>query len=173
MSNTMTLPALSDVNNNVLELFPCKESIKEAIVKKAGMRGKEQNILCAGAMLPKEAWTLTTAGEAVIVDVRTLEECKFVGRVPHALHVPWMCGISMVRNPGFINEIEKMLPKDKLIILLCRSGQRSVGAAEALTRAGFTAVFNLDQGFEGSMDENRQRGRINGWRHSDLPWIQD
>lgn len=149
------------------------DETKEMILARARERGASQKLMCAGAMTPDEAWALAEAGEAVIVDVRTLEEYKFVGRVPNSTHVPWMCGLSMIRNPSFINEIEKSFPREKTIILLCRSGQRSVGAAEAMTRAGYTAAYNLDEGFEGALDENRQRGTTNGWRQRGLPWIQD
>lgn len=149
------------------------ESARDAILASARERGQEQNLMCAGALTPDETWTLAKAGEAIIVDIRTQEEFQFVGRVPNSPNVPWMCGLAMVKNPSFINEVEKMLSKSSLIVLICRSGQRSIGAAEAMTRAGYTAVYNMDEGFEGTLDENRQRGAKNGWRHRGLPWLQD
>ncbi|WAW10266.1 rhodanese-like domain-containing protein [Oxalobacter vibrioformis] len=173
MSETRTSSGSPLMNEAVSPKPSVSDETKETILARARERGAAQNLMCAGAITPEEAWALAEAGEAVIVDVRTLEEYKFVGRVANSTHVPWMCGLSMIRNPSFINEIEKTLPKDKTIILLCRSGQRSVGAAEAMTRAGYTAAYNLDEGFEGTLDENRQRGSTNGWRYRGLPWMQD
>lgn len=161
------------MNETAFSHPPVSDETKEAILHRARERGQIQNLMCAGVMTPEETWTLAESGDAAIVDVRTLEEYRLVGRIPNALHIPWMCGLSMVRNPGFINEIEKILPKDRIIILLCRSGQRSIGAAEAMTRAGYTAAYNLDEGFEGTLDENRRRNTVSGWRKRGLPWIQD
>ncbi|MDR0933680.1 MAG: rhodanese-like domain-containing protein [Burkholderiaceae bacterium] len=148
-------------------------SLRETVLPRAQERGRAQKLTCAGVVTPPEAYALLEAGEAVILDVRTFEEHKLVGRVPNSIHVPWMCGLTMVRNPSFINEMEKILPKNQTVILMCRSGQRSVGAAEAMTRAGYTAAYNMDEGFEGLLDANRQRGATNGWRYYGLPWIQD
>jgi rhodanese-related sulfurtransferase len=63
--------------------------------------------------------------------------------------------------------------KDQPVLLLCRSGKRSVLAAEAAAKAGFTAVFNVLEGFEGELDAAHQRGRADGWRFHRLPWVQD
>ena len=87
--------------------------------------------------------------------------------------IPWMCGNSMVKNPSFISEASKQLGKDANILMLCRSAKRSAGAAEALTFAGYTSVFNIMEGFEGDLDENMQRNHINGWRFRKLPWSQE
>jgi hypothetical protein len=53
----------------------------------------------AGGVHPKLAWALVEAGEALLVDVRTTEERKFVGHVPGSLHVAWASGTAMTRNP--------------------------------------------------------------------------
>jgi rhodanese-related sulfurtransferase len=58
-------------------------------------------------------------------------------------------------------------------LLLCRSGKRSVLAAEAAAKAGFTNVFNVLEGFEGDLDAHQQRGKADGWRFHGLPWVQD
>jgi len=59
------------------------------------------------------------------------------------------------------------------VLLLCRSGKRSALAAEAATKAGFAHVFNVLEGFEGELNEARQRGTGDGWRFRGLPWVQD
>ncbi len=128
----------------------------------------------AGAVPPAEAWALVQAGAVVFVDVRTAEERKFVGHVPGSLHVAWATGTALTRNPRFVRELEaKVGGKQAPVLLLCRSGKRSALAAEAATKAGFTNVFNVLEGFEGEINGLQQRGSADGWRFRGLPWIQD
>jgi rhodanese-related sulfurtransferase len=128
----------------------------------------------AGGISPPTAWALVSSGQAVLVDVRSNEERVFVGHVPGSVHVPWATGTALTRNPRFVRELEaKLGGKDKVAVLLCRSGKRSALAAEAATKAGLPFVFNVLEGFEGDLDEHYQRGRLNGWRTHGLPWIQD
>ena len=127
----------------------------------------------AGGVPPQLAWELVSAGQAVLVDVRTTEERKFVGHVPGSLHVSWASGTAMTRNPRFVRELEAKTGKDATVFLLCRSGKRSDLAADAAAKAGFTRVFNVLEGFEGEIDEKRHRGELGGWRSHGLPWVQD
>ncbi|WP_133647032.1 rhodanese-like domain-containing protein [Paraburkholderia flava] len=127
----------------------------------------------AGGIAPRDAWALVSAGDALLVDVRTAEERKFVGQVPDSLHVAWATGTSLTRNPRFVRELEAKTGKDAVVLLLCRSGNRSAQAAEAATKAGFTQVFNVLEGFEGDLDAAQRRGTNNGWRFHGLPWVQD
>ena len=127
----------------------------------------------AGGVPPKLAWELFSAGEALLVDVRTTEERKFVGHVPGSLHVAWASGTNLTRNPRFARELEAKVGKHANILLLCRSGKRSVLAAEVAAKAGFTRVFNVLEGFEGEIDEQQHRGGSDGWRWHGLPWVQD
>jgi len=127
-----------------------------------------------GTVPPAEAWALFSSGQALLVDVRSPEELKFVGRVPGALNVPWATGTSLTRNPRFVRELEiKVGDKHKRVLLLCRSGKRSALAAESATKAGFTQVSNICEGFEGELDAQQQRGHGDGWRFHGLPWVQD
>jgi rhodanese-related sulfurtransferase len=105
--------------------------------------------------------------------VRSAEERKFVGHVPGSTHVAWATGTSLTRNPRFARELEAKLKKGEVALLLCRSGKRSALAAEAAAKAGFTAVFNVLEGFEGELDAQQQRGHGDGWRFHGLPWVQD
>lgn len=127
----------------------------------------------AGSVTPQEAWDLVAAHAAVLVDVRTAEERQFVGRVPDSVHVPLLTGIAMQRNPRFVRELEAKVRRDDIVLLLCRSGNRSVAAAQALTEARFRNAFSVLEGFEGELNESHQRGSRNGWRYRGLPWIQD
>jgi len=127
----------------------------------------------AGGVPPSQAWALVQSGAAVLVDVRSGEERKFVGHVPESLHVAWATGTSLTRNPRFVRELEAKVRKTEVVLLLCRSGKRSALAAEAATKAGFASVFNVLQGFEGELDAAGQRGHADGWRFHSLPWVQD
>lgn len=128
----------------------------------------------AGGVPPALAWALFSSGRAQLVDVRTGEERKFVGHVPGSGHVAWATGTALTRNPRFVRELEsKIGGKDGVALLLCRSGKRSLLAAEAATNAGLTNVFNVLEGFEGELDDQQQRGKADGWRFHQLPWVQD
>jgi rhodanese-related sulfurtransferase len=123
---------------------------------------------------PPEAWALFSAGAAVLVDVRTPEELKFVGQVPGSLNVPWATGTSLTRNPRFVRELEAKVPdKSQRLLLLCRSGKRSALALDAAAKAGFKRASNISEGFEGELNADRQRGHADGWRFHGLPWAQD
>ena len=58
------------------------------------------------------------------------------------------------------------------IILICRSGKRSLEAGRKLIEAGFGEVFNVLEGFEGELDDDHHRSTLGGWRHAGLPWEQ-
>ena len=126
-----------------------------------------------GSVPPRQAWQMVQQGLALLVDVRTAEERKFVGHVPGSAHVPWATGTALARNPRFVRELEAKAPKDAIVLLLCRSGKRSDLAAEAAAKAGFTQVFNVLEGFEGEIDAAQHRGGSDGWRYHQLPWVQD
>ena len=136
-----------------------------------------EGLAYAGGVPPALAWQLVQANQAVLVDVRSSEERKFVGHVPGSLHVAWATGTALVRNPRFVRELEAKLAKDggkdAVVLLLCRSGKRSVLAAEAAAAAGFAHVFNVLEGFEGEIDPRLHRGGSDGWRFHGLPWVQD
>lgn len=86
---------------------------------------------------PKEASTLTSEKQAVIVDVR--EDDEWNGEhIAGAIHIP-------------LNQLDARLPelqqyKDTTIITQCRSGKRSLKALELLKSAGFSKVSSMDGG---------------------------
>ena len=149
------------------------ESPLQSILDHARQQGQAAALPFAGSIPPIEAWELVQAGAVKLVDVRSAEERKFVGYVPRSLHVAWSSGTSLARNPRFVRELEAKVGKTDVVLLLCRSGKRSAAAAEAATKAGFTQVFNVLEGFEGDLDEAQHRGGLGGWRLRQLPWIQD
>lgn len=145
----------------------------ESIFQQAQKEAEQQNLGFTGSISPNDAWNLFQNHHAVIVDVRTNEERKFVGYIPESIHVAWATGTSFNRNPRFVKELENKVGKDKVILLLCRSGNRSAQAASAAFQADFEQVYNILEGFEGDLNDQQQRGQKNGWRIHELPWIQD
>jgi len=143
------------------------------VLAAATARAQRDNLPYAGTVTPEEAWLLATAGAAILIDVRTAEEYKYVGHVPGTPLVQWQSGAALSRNPRFTRELAGKAGKNQAILLICRSGKRSAAAAEAATRAGFTRVFNVLEGFEGEITADGQRGTTGGWRYHGLPWMQD
>lgn len=142
-------------------------------LQEAYAAAQQEGLKYAGGVSPQVAWTLFEAGHAVLVDVRTAEERKFVGHVSGSVHVPWATGTSLTRNPRFVRELEAKVGTERPLLLLCRSGKRSVLAAEAAAQAGLPGVFNVLEGFEGEINAQGHRGASDGWRFHGLPWVQD
>lgn len=143
------------------------------VLQQARERAVAEGLGYAGGVTPREAWALFSSGDAVLVDVRTAEERKFVGQVPGTVHVAWATGTAMTRNPRFVKELEARVQKTAVVLFLCRSGKRSALAAEAAAKAGFGAAFNVLEGFEGELNGAQQRRHSGGWVVSGLPWEQD
>jgi rhodanese-related sulfurtransferase len=77
-------------------------------------------------------------------------------------------------NSEFVKQVQAAGAKpDAPVLFLCRSGARSKAAAIALTQAGYGRAYNISGGFEGPHDAKKHRGAKEGWKASDLPWIQD
>ena len=125
----------------------------------------------AGDIPPALAWQWVQAGNAVLVDVRTDAERAWVGQVPGAKVVAWKQWPQMLMNPDFDTQLQAVVPSGSKVLLLCRSGVRSVGAARRATELGMQA-YNILEGFEGALNDQAQRGHLSGWRRQGLPWRQ-
>ena len=125
----------------------------------------------AGDVSPQLAWAWVQSGEAVLVDVRTDAERAWVGFVPGAEPLAWKQWPGMTMNPDFDAGIQRLGSGGKKLVLLCRSGVRSVAAAQRAAELGLQA-YNILEGFEGDPDANAQRGKAGGWRFHGLPWRQ-
>lgn len=134
----------------------------------------------AGDITPQQAWELLRDNpEAVLVDVRTEAEWRFVG-VPdtspidrQTVLIEWVDS-SGARNGEFVEQLTSALEgrnPEAPVVFLCRSGQRSIGAAVAATDTGIAPSYNVLEGFEGPVDEFGHRGGT-GWRALGLPWRQ-
>lgn len=125
----------------------------------------------AGDISPELAWSWVQSGEAVLVDVRTDAERAWVGFVPGAQALAWKQWPGMALNPEFDAGIQALGAGGQKLVLLCRSGVRSIAAAQRATELGVEA-YNILEGFEGDPDANAQRGHKGGWRLRGLPWQQ-
>ncbi|HLF98639.1 MAG TPA: rhodanese-like domain-containing protein [Methylococcaceae bacterium] len=123
---------------------------------------------------PQESWSALQADErAVLLDVRATLEYGFVGHPIGAVHVPWKEWPLWQVSPAFVETVRRLVPDtDTAIFVLCRSGQRSLDAAKALQEAGYSNLSNIEEGFEGSLDADKHRGTLGGWRFHGLPWEQ-
>lgn len=147
-------------------------------------RDVQEGGLAVGRVGPGEAWRrLAEDPTARLVDVRTREEWSFVGAPDlSALDRPvwlieWRSFPQMVVNASFEEEFQQKVAVDnpQTVFFICRSGARSMEAAQAAARIlddPQLSLFNVDEGFEGDLDENGQRGRVNGWKACGLPWRQ-
>ncbi len=125
----------------------------------------------AGDVPPELACAWWQAGDAVLVDVRTDAERAWVGEVPGAVALAWKHWPGMVANTSFDEDLKAAVPTGKKVLLLCRSGVRSIAAAKRATELGLEA-YNILEGFEGDPDEHAHRGNKGGWRMRGLPWRQ-
>jgi len=125
---------------------------------------------------PQEAHAfLQKNPDAVFIDVRSEMEFMFVGHPVGAMMVPWYDGAEWELNTHFVGQVKKLAGANfqkRPIVLICRSGNRTVEAGNTLEAAGFQRVVNVLHGFEGDLDENHHRNSKNGWRVAGLPWQQ-
>src|SRR6476660_6239571 len=133
----------------------------------------------AGDVTPEQAWTvLRDEPGAALVDVRTRAEWAYVGLPDlgdlgkEVVLVEWQTYPDGAVNDRFTAELDAAgVAKDATVYFLCRSGVRSVAAAEAATREGWALALNVLEGFEGPHDPQRHRA-VSGWKVAGLPWVQ-
>jgi rhodanese-related sulfurtransferase len=125
---------------------------------------------------PKDAAAfLASQPNALFIDCRSEMEYLFVGHPVGAHHVGWNDGPDWEINPHFVSQVKRLAGANhaaRPIVLICRSGNRSLDAAAALIEAGFAEVYNVLHGFEGELDDRHHRNALAGWRFDGLPWEQ-
>jgi rhodanese-related sulfurtransferase len=135
----------------------------------------------------KEAYDMWLAdkNKIKVLDVRTPEEYIFVGHTPMAHNIPfhlfnYKMAIRnneplMKANPNFITEVGQKFKPSDTILVICRSGNRSAAAVNAMASAGFKIAYSVIDGFEGGRVKDPSSSLYgkrfkNGWKNSDLPW---
>ncbi len=146
----------------------------DEILTAAQKRRAELGLPYYGAVLPAEAQALLAAHpNGRLIDVRTRPEWEYVGHVPGSILIEWTTYPSGARNPRFLDELRAAAADPRApVVFLCRSGQRSDGAARVAAEAGDPLAFNQRVGLEGARDPEGHRGALGGWRRAGLPWVQ-
>lgn len=126
---------------------------------------------------PKQAFEFLKAHpNALFVDVRANMEYLFVGHPAGSIHIPWIDEPDWKVNPHFVTQVRQAILGGASgaapVVLICRSGVRSLEAGKALIEAGLTDVYNVSGGFEGALDDRHHRSSVGGWRFHGLPWEQ-
>ena len=137
-----------------------------------------------GDVSATDCWAaLAQDRSALLIDVRTRPEWTFVG-MPRlesvgksVIQAEWQVYPTMSIDPNFASLVAEAVvraggDKSTQLFFLCRSGQRSMSAAAALTAEGYDACFNVVGGFEGPQNEEDHRGTLRGWKAEGLPWAQ-
>jgi len=136
------------------------------------------------AVSVEDAWSrLKGDTGSVLIDVRTIAEWAYVGLPDlsqigkRPVLVEWQGFPDDRQNTSFIERVTEALNplganRESELFFICRSGARSLKAAQAMTAAGFTRCRNVADGFEGPLDTERHRGRLAGWKARGLPWVQ-
>lgn len=84
---------------------------------------------------PKEAYNLIRNQKAVVLDIRTPGEAA-QSHIPGASHIPM----------NFLPREAGRLPRDRNILLYCRSGSRSASACSYLRSRGFSNIGHIQGG---------------------------
>jgi len=113
---------------------------------------------------------LETNPNSVVLDVRTEEEWNGVGK-PDAeslnsktFFISLLLGPDRQKNENFVKDfLQKKISKKDNILVICRSGVRSMAASKLLQQEGYKNLVNISDGFEG----NPATGE--GWKKSNLP----
>jgi rhodanese-related sulfurtransferase len=142
---------------------------------------------------PRAAFDFLLANrEAAFIDCRSESEYFLVGHAvlpgllaegatdpqgPHAWRPENICysdDFSAETNDQFVNQSVRFIGPNRTrpVVIICRSGRRSVSAAKDLEAFGYTEVINVVYGFEGELNDQDHRGKLNGWRFDGLPWEQ-
>ena len=128
-----------------------------------------------------EAYELQQQVGTLLIDVRSHMEFLFIGHPTGAINIAWIDEPDWEINPNFVREIRQLIlggtssleqSNEVPIVLICRSGKRSLEAGNLLISKGLTQIYNVDEGFEGELNDIHQRSSLAGWRFDGLPWEQ-
>ncbi len=122
----------------VLITFGCSDSSAEIEVKNKSISQKKEmaQAISYKTIEWNEAIQLNQKEGALFLDVRTPTEVA-EGAVSGALAIP-------------LQELDRRfseIPKDKKLLVYCRSGRRSEAASSMLIQAGFSEIYNIRGGF--------------------------
>lgn len=150
---------------------------------------KSKQTVLGKYMTAREAYEKVTEQrvKVLFLDIRTSGELMFIGGTSEVdAVVPFVeikqpiawdekAGrLALVPNASFVATVDavlqrKGLVKSDMVLLMCRSGDRSAKAVNALAAAGYTDAWSVYDGFEGDLSKDGSRS-VNGWKNARLPW---
>ena len=105
--------------------------------------------------------------DSVVIDVRSSKEWEERGIPqiePPLILLTWRLLPNMIINQDFEKTLINQIPdKTKNLFFLCKSGVRSLEAANFVAKLGYINCHNISDGFEGSSSGL-------GWKNNNLPW---
>ena len=109
---------------------------------------------------------LTTNPNSVLLDVRTQEEWDNIGK-PDGDKMGLKTYFLEIRRDAFFDFVQEFknlnISKDKEVLVICASGERSQISAELLSRENYKSI-NISDGFMGSQEGT-------GWKNNGLPCL--
>jgi rhodanese-related sulfurtransferase len=122
---------------------------------------------------PQEADALVKEGGHAYLDVRSIPEFD-AGHPAGAYNIPLLHATpsGMRPNPDFLSVVAAAFAKDAKLVLGCRTGARSLRAAQGLLDAGFKTVVDQRAGFHGARDPFGQVQEA-GWQGAGLDVATD
>jgi len=167
----------------------CDAPASQDVQKSANLsnRPTAQEVYKGNHLTAKEACELwKTSPKAVnILDVRTPEEYAYAGHAFTAINIPWSIWtgswnpeskeLVLASNPNFVSQVKERFKSADMILVMCRSGERSTEPVDRLRSEGFVNIYSVIDGFEGIKADDEgshvQGKRLkNGWKNCDCPW---
>ena len=122
-------------------------------------------------LTPPEAHQLLQENpRAVLIDIRSTMEHLFVGHPKGAVHISWVDEPDWTVNPQFVTRVRELMLGGAVdsgngaapVVLICRSGRRSIGAGNLLIESSYDEIFHIRDGFEGELDGDHHRNAVGG-----------
>lgn len=132
----------------------------------------------------EDVWRVLCEDSAsLMIDVRSKAEWAYVGIVDLSdigkapVLIEWQSFPGKCLNGRFVQDLCSELDvagadRQTHLFFICRSGVRSLVAAQAVAALGYETCHNVACGFEGPLDDKRHRGTVSGWKAAGLPWVQ-
>lgn len=142
-----------------------------AFVSAGSTNGKNMAVCEISSVQAFDLWK-QNRNRVKIIDCRTKDEFAS-GHPEMAVNIPieFMVDGSVVHNPDFEFDVEKVADRSDTVLMICRTGRRSLIAAMRMLQAGYPDVKNITDGFEGKTKKRLDYGTAgSGWKNSALPW---
>lgn len=92
-----------------------------------------------------------------VVDIRTEGEWKETGVIAGSALLTYFDAAGRANPPQWLEKIKALAKADQPVIVMCRSGKRSLAATQFLSeQAGYKTVYNVSKGLNGWVGEGRK-----------------